>query len=187
MNTQYTQEQFDQDVAFFNRCCGRSIPTTQEEFDREVLMQQRLIQEESTETMIALIENDVVEVLDGLTDVLFTTSWLVHLLKECQDKGFVVSQRLNTWLNCIPINEVGQLFDEATVLEAMQRVVVNNVSKLTTVKEQAERWKLAMPEYELSDVTVDGVVYFCLKDAAGKIRKHCDYVSVDLSDLVEVV
>lgn len=187
MNTQYTQEQFDQDVSFFNRCCGRTIPTTQEEFDREVLMQQRLVQEESTETMIALIENDAVEILDGLVDVLYTTSWLVHLLKECQEKGFVVSQLLNTWLNCIPINEVGQLFDEATVLEAMQRVAVNNSSKFTAVKEQAERWKLAMPEYELSDVAVDGVVYWCLRDEAVKIRKHCDYVSVDLSDLVEVV
>ena len=183
----YSQEQFDQDVSFFNQACGRTIPTTQEEFDREVLMQQRLIQEESTETMIALIEDDAVEILDGLTDVLFTTSWLVHILKECQDKGFVVSQLLNTWLSCIPINEVGQLFDEQTVLEAMQRVAVNNSSKFTAVKEQAERWKLAMPEYELSDVAVDGVVYWCLRDEAVKIRKHCDYVSVDLSDLVEVV
>ena len=187
MNTQYTQEQFDQDVAFFNRACGRSIPTTQEEFDREVLMQQRLIQEESTETKIALIENNPVEILDGLTDVLYTTSWLAHILKECQDKGFVVSQLLNTWLSCIPINEVGQLFDEATVLEAMQRVAVNNSSKFTADKEQAERWAAAMPEYQLSDVTVDGVVYWCLKDENGKIRKHCDFVSVDLSDLVEVV
>ena len=184
MNTQYTQEQFDQDVSFFNRCCGKTIPTTQEEFDREVMQQQRLVQEESTETMIALIENDVVGILDGLVDTLFTTSWLVHILKECQDKGFVVSQLLNTWLNCIPINEVGQLFDEATVLEASQRVAVNNVSKFTTDYSVAQRWAAAMPEYELSDVTVDGVVYFCLKDAAGKIRKHCDYVSVDLSDLV---
>ena len=183
----YSQEQFDQDVAFFNQVCGRAIPTTQEEFDREVVQQQRLVQEESTETMIALIENDVVEILDGLIDTLFTTSWLVHILKECQDKGFVVSQLLNTWLNCIPINEIGQLFDEATVLEAMQRVAVNNMSKFTAVKEQAQRWAVAMPEYELSDVTVDGVVYFCLRDEAVKIRKHCDYVSVDLSDLVEVV
>ena len=87
-------------------------------------------------------------------------------------------------MNCIPINEVGQLFDEATVLEAMQRVAVNNASKFTAVKEQAQRWKLAMPEYELSDVTVDGVVYWCLKDENAKIRKNCDYVSVDLSDLV---
>ena len=181
---QYSQEQFDKDVAFFNTVCGKTIPQTQEEFDREVLQQQRLIQEESTETMIALIENDVVEILDGLIDTLFTTSWLVHLLKECQDKGFVVSQLLNTWLNCIPINEVGQLFDEATVLEAMQRVAVNNASKFTAVKEQAQRWAVAMPEYELSDVTVDGVVYWCLRSESRKVMKHCDYVSVDLSDLV---
>ena len=182
--TQYSQEQFDKDVAFFNTACGKTIPTTQEEFDREVMQQQRLVQEESTETMIALIENDVVGILDGLVDTLFTTSWLVHLLKECQDKGFVVSQLLNTWLNCIPINEVGQLFDETTVLEAMQRVAVNNASKFTAVKEQAQRWAVAMPEYELSDVTVDGVVYWCLRSESRKVMKHCDYVSVDLSDLV---
>ena len=184
---QYSQEQFDKDVAFFNRACGKAIPTTQEEFDREVLLQQRLIQEESTETMIALIEDDPVEILDGLVDTLFTTSWLVHLLNECKDKGFVVSQLLNTWLSCIPINEVGQLFDEQTVLEAMRRVAVNNSSKFTAVKEQAERWVAAMPEYQLSDVTVDGVVYYCLRDESSKVRKHCDYVGVDLSDLVEVV
>lgn len=184
---QYSQEQFDKDVAFFNRACGRTIPQTQEEFDREVLQQQRLIQEESTETMIALIENDPVEILDGLVDILFTTSWLVHILNECKDKGFVVSQLLNTWLSCIPVNEVGQLFEHDVVIEAMQRVAVNNSSKFTAVKEQAERWGLAMPEYELSEVVVDGVVYWCLKDGSGKIRKHCDYVSVDLSDLVEVV
>lgn len=184
---QYSQEQFDKDVEFFNTACGKTIPQTQEEFDREVMQQQRLVQEESTETMIALIENDPIEILDGLVDVLYTTSWLVHLLKECQEKGFVVSQLLNTWLSCIPINEIGQLFDEQTVLEAMQRVAVNNNTKFTAVKEQAERWKLAMPEYELSEVIVDGVVYYCLRDEAGKIRKHCDYVSVDLSDLVGVV
>ena len=184
---QYSQEQFDKDVAFFNRACGKTIPQTQEEFDREVLQQQRLIQEESTETMIALIENDPVEILDGLVDVLYTTSWLVHILNECKDKGFVVSQLLNTWLSCIPVNEVGQLFEHDVVIEAMQRVAVNNSSKFTAVKEQAERWGLAMPEYELSEVVVDGVVYFCLRDEAGKVRKHCDYVSVDLSDLVGVV
>lgn len=186
--TQYTQDQFDADVAFFNRCCGRSIPTTQEEFDREVLMQQRLVQEESTETMIALIENDVVGILDGLVDTLFTTSWLVHLLKECQDKGFVVSQLLNTWLNCIPINEVGQLFDEATVLEAMRRVAVNNMSKFTADKEQAERWAAGVDfVVAIEEAVVDDVTYYAIKDENGKIRKKADFVGVDLSDLVEVV
>ena len=187
MNTQYTQEQFDQDVAFFNQACGRTIPTTQEEFDREVLMQQRLVQEESTETMMALINDDGVELLDGLIDMHYTMSWLTHILSKCVDKGFMVSQFLNIWLDCLPVSEIGVLFEEHVVLEAMQRVAVNNASKFTAVKEQAERWKLAMPECQLSDVTVDGVVYWCLKDENAKIRKNCDYVSVDLSDLVEVV
>lgn len=185
MNTQYTQEQFDQDVSFFNRCCGRTIPTTQEEFDREVMQQQRLVQEESTETMIALIEDDAVEILDGLIDTLYTTSWLVHILKECQDKGFVVSQLLNTWLNCIPINEVGQLFDEQTVLEAMQRVAVNNNTKFTTDKEQAQRWADGVDfVVAIEEAVVDDVTYYAIKDENGKIRKRADFVGVDLSDLV---
>ena len=79
------------------------------------------------------------------------------------------------------------MFEHDVVIEAMQRVAVNNSSKFTADKEQAQRWAAAMPEYQLSDVVVDGVVYWCLKDGSGKIRKHCDYVSVDLSDLVEVV
>ena len=182
---QYSQEQFDKDVVFFNRACGRTIPTTQEEFDCEVLQQQRLVQEESTETMIALIENDVVGILDGLVDALFTTSWLVHLLKECQDKGFVVSQLLNTWLSCIPINEVGQLFDETTVLEAMQRIAVNNASKFTTDYSVAQLWADGVDfVVAIEEAVVDDVTYYAIKDENGKIRKKADFVGVDLSDLV---
>ena len=184
MSAQYSQEQFDQDVSFFNRACGRSIPTTQEEFDREVLMQQRLVQEESTETMMALINDDVVEILDGLVDTLFTTSWLVHLITSCADKGFGISQMLGVWLDCIPINQVGAFFDESVVLEAMHRVALNNASKFTADRHRAEIWAASATEYVLSEVVVDDVVYFCLKDQSGKVRKHLEYAPVYLGDLI---
>ena len=184
MNTQYTQEQFDKDVAFFNTACGKTIPTTQEEFDREVSQQQRLVQEESTETMIALIENDPVGILDGLVDTLFTTSWLVHLITSCTDKGFCISQMLGVWLDCIPINQVGALFDESVVLEAMHRVALNNASKFTADRHRAEIWAASATEYVLSEVVVDDVVYFCLRDQNGKVRKHFEYTPVYLGDLI---
>lgn len=180
----YSQDQFDADVLFFNRAAGRVLPQTQEEFDREVMQQQRLVQEECVETQIALIEEDAVEVLDGLTDILYTASYLAYILTGCKDSGFQVSNLLSVWLDTLPVNQVGQLFEEAVVLEAMQRVALNNNSKFTADKEQAERWAAAMPELTLKEAVVDGVVYWCLVDANQKVKKHCDYQPVDLSDLV---
>lgn len=183
---QYTLEDFQNDVLFFNTACGWKAPTTPEEYVQQLRSQAKIVQEESDELLRAMITQDHVETLDGFIDVLYTFEHFNTILKSGAEQGFdsAFPYEIGVWMESLSyVDKAELMFYPSIIIAAAERVAVNNVSKFTNSKEQAERWKLAMPEYTLSEVDVYGITYYCLRDANGKVKKHCDYVPVDLTDL----
>lgn len=187
--TEYTQEQFNQDVILFNKCCGSleiDDQTTDEDAVGIIKGQVKIVNEELIETITALSENDMVEVLDGIVDVKFTVVWLSELVKSCKVWDEQHLGTIPVWSQLIPAMQiVDQMFDDSTMFEAMRRVAENNMSKFTTDYDVVEKWVDGVDfDVTIDSTVVDGISYFCIKDANGKIRKKADFVGVTLEDLV---
>ena len=77
---------------------------------------------------------------------------------------------------------VGLMEERYDVIEACRRVAENNALKYRTYPFKASE----IPE-GCHQVVVEGRYgnTYCLKDAAGKVRKYNNFPKVDLSDLVE--
>lgn len=73
------------------------------------------------------------------------------------------------------------------MVTAARRIVENNKLKYTTDRDVAYAWRLPTGArkdgIKVQEVVVDGVTYYSLVDKNGKIRKHRDFVAVELSDL----
>ena len=140
---------------------------------------------------------DPVEELDAIADVLFTVAYFMYQLSvsldldEAQTKEFesvlqgervaLLIEDFNNFLGVMYSN-----YDLPIVIEATDRVVVNNASKFTTDEKEFETW-VAPPNEPLNKETrvVDGVEYYMLVNEVGKVRKRDGFVGVDLKDLVE--
>lgn len=73
------------------------------------------------------------------------------------------------------------VYSEA-VIEALELVCENNLSKVTDDFGTASLWYENMSEgFKPDKVLLDGVTWYCIKDENGKVRKPFDYQSVDLS------
>ena len=140
---------------------------------------------------------DPVEELDAIADVLFTVSYFMYQLAvsldldEAQTKEFeavVQSERVglliedfNNFLGVMYTN-----YDLSIIIEATERVVINNASKFTTDKNEFDNWVAPKDEPLEKEVrVVDGVEYFMLANEVGKVRKRDGFVGVNLKDLVE--
>lgn len=140
---------------------------------------------------------DPVEELDAIADVLFTVAYFMYQisvsldLDEAQTKEFesvlqgervaLLIEDSNNFLAVMYIN-----YDLPIVIEATDRVVVNNASKFTTDKKEFETWETPENEpLEKETRVIDGVEYYMFVNEVGKVRKRDGFVGVDLTDLVE--
>lgn len=187
----YSVEQFKEAVILFNQCCGSVLPTedmTTDEIKAIIQRQVKIVNEELLETVTALSEGNLVELLDGLVDVRYTIIWLKHLLQAATDIGVepIVPATALPWLDVAAVVERCQeLFTPEVLLEAMRRVALNNSSKFTMDYSVAQEWADGVDfMVKIEEAVVDGLSYYCIKDMLGKIRKKADFVVVDLSDLV---
>jgi hypothetical protein len=188
----YTKQQFEQDVILFNQCCGSVLPTedmTTDEIKAIIQRQVKIVNEELLETITALSEGNLVELLDGIADVRYTLVWLTKI-SEVADKlpnAPIMDHSLNGWLEVmrVTVAECCDVFPEDIILEASRRVAENNNSKFTTDCDVAQQWADGVDfMVKIEEAVVDGVSYFCLRDNNGKIRKKADFVSVELGDLL---
>ena len=188
----YTAGQFEKDVILFNQCCGSQLPTedmTTDEIKAIIQRQVKIVNEELLETITALSEGNIVELLDGIVDVRYTLVWLKEISKVADGlpNAPIMDHSLNGWLEVmrVTLNECRDVFPEDIILEAMRRVAENNASKFTTDYSVAEEWADSVEfMVKIEEAVVDGVSYFCMRDNNEKIRKHVGFVGVDLSDLV---
>lgn len=135
---------------------------------------------------------DVIEELDACCDVLYTAPYLHYLIDEARKREDVKvnSQRINlvAYLSNFVLSNLMQGTDGTYNLidEAVDRVIENNMAKVTTNRAEFKKWKSPVDEPLIPcEVEVDGVTYFMLKNEHGKVRKRKGFPVVELGDLLE--
>lgn len=165
---------------------------TDEELSEAIAVQTEKVTYEEVKEWLDNYGVDLVEELDACCDVLYTAPYLHYLIDEAR-------KRENVKVNFSRVNLVVYLANfvlsnlmkgtDGTynlIDEAVDRVIENNMAKVTTSRVEFKKWK--SPENEpliKSEVEVDGVTYFMLKNEHGKVRKRKGFPTVELSDLLE--
>jgi len=137
---------------------------------------------------------DLVEEIDACCDVLVTGTYLDTLVNELKLRNLpsvdVNVKRLGlmiTLTNLVLSNLIKNTDNSYTTLnKALDRVIENNMSKFSTNQEEFKKWKAPKNEKLFpKSVVVDGVRYYFLVNADGKLRKPDHFVLVSLDDLLE--
>lgn len=165
---------------------------TKEELEEAIFTQSNIV---TKEEIIEWIDNyglDTVEELDGQVDVIYTLSYLHYLIEEAKRREFVeinykhtnlILMLGNVVLSNLSTDDDGY-YD--TLEEAVDRIIDNNMSKVTTDVEYFKTWESPKGENLIPKSTVvDGTRYYLLVNAEGKCRKPDHFVGVDLTDLAE--
>jgi len=128
--------------------------------------------------------------LDGACDTAFTVVYLHYLLEEAKKRDYIkvnykhtnlITLLGNLVMSNLPLDD-DEYYD--TFEEAMDRVIENNMSKVTTDVEDFKKWESPKGENLIPKSTVvDGTRYYLLVNAEGKCRKPDHFVGVDLTDL----
>ena len=172
---------------------GKSVEEySDEELSEAIFTQSNVVTKEEIIEWISNYGLDTVEELDGACDTAFTVVYLHYLLEEAKKRDYVEVNYKHTNLITLLGNLVmsnlpldGDKYYD-TFEEAMDRVIDNNMSKVTTDVEYFKTWESPKGENLIPKSTmVDGTRYYLLVNAEGKCRKPDHFVGVDLTDLAE--
>lgn len=197
---EYLNNEFKQNAHDFIYKCGLLSKTLYKdnpsEFIIKVNTQMNQVKEELSEILEAIDLNDQ-EHMDGHVDSMFVVLNFLEMNKYLPQ---IEEPLLESQLNINKLQLIGNIFDhiiayplpacatDENMIIAAKRIVENNKLKYTDDYEVARNWRIPVggrkDHIKLQAVDVDGVIYYSLVDKNGKIRKHRDFVAVDLSDLV---
>lgn len=177
----------------FNRIVhGKPI---QEYTDSELIEAINLQNNITIEEVLETIENadiDLVEELDGYADVFYTYPYLEHLIAEFNSREITQAaakdlklRRLQTTRHLAHMLLETLTFKPEIVLEAVNRVVDNNLAKFTTEPTEFNTWTYD-DKFKPTQQDIDGITYYYLTDKNGKVRKKHNFDRVVLKDLVGV-
>lgn len=195
----YLTGEFKDSAKAFIYNCGLLSNTLYEDdpitFIKKVNVQLNQVKEELGEILVA-IDLDTKEHIDGHVDAMFVGLNFVEMNQYLQ---FISEDLLQEHLDINKLQLVGNIFDhiigyplpetvtDTAMVTAARRIVENNKLKYTTDRDVAYAWRLPAGArkdgIKVQEVVVDGVTYYSLVDKNGKIRKHRDFVAVELSDL----
>lgn len=172
---------------------GKSVEEySDEELSEAIFTQSNVVTKEEIIEWISNYGLDTVEELDGQVDVIYTLSYLHYLIEEAKRREFVeinykhtnlILMLGNVVLSNLSTDDDGY-YD--TLEEAVDRIIENNMSKVTTDVEYFKTWESPKGENLIPKSTVvDGTRYYLLVNAEGKCRKPDHFVSVNLTDLAE--
>lgn len=172
---------------------GKSVEEySDEELSEAIFTQSNVVTKEEIIEWISNYGLDTVEELDGACDTAFTVVYLHYLLEEAKKRDYIkvnykhtnlITLLGNLVMSNLPLDD-DEYYD--TFEEAMDRVIENNMSKVTTDVEDFKKWESPKGENLIPKSTVvDGARYYLLVNAEGKCRKPDHFVSVDLTDLAE--
>ena len=196
----YLNGEFKEAAHDFIYKCGLLTPTLSVDdpmaFIQKVNVQMNQVKEELSE-ILAAIDLDKKEHIDGHVDSMFVILNLIEMNKYLIT---VDEELLSEHLNVDKLQLIGNIFEhviayplpkdikDQEMLIAAMRIVENNKLKYTTDYQEARGWRIPVggrkEGVKLQKVNYNGVNYYSLVDKDGKIRKHRDFVKVDLSDLV---
>lgn len=145
-------------VTRFNYIVGNAPASTKEEVLKQIAMQCVFLLEEVRETQEAALNNDIVEVVDGVADVEYVAAYLKTLIES------------------LGVNQ------EA----AFDAVCDNNDEKWTTSLELAERWlsQQAIPCYIQTSIYNNKTYYTVRKKDGDKVVKYQNFPKVDLTTFI---
>lgn len=196
----YLSGEFKEAAKEFIYACGLLTPTLYQDdpvkFVNKVNTQLNQVKEELSE-ILAAIELDTKEHIDGHVDAMFVG---LNFVEMNQYLPLVEESILEKHLAIDKLQLVGNIFDhivsfplpeevtDANLVIAAKRIVENNKLKYTTDRDVAYGWRLPVGArkdgIKVQAIEFDGKTYYSLVDKNGKIRKHRDFVPVELSDLV---
>lgn len=172
---------------------GKSVEEySKEELENAIHVQTEKVAYEEVKEWFDNFGIDTVEELDACCDVLYTIPYLHYLIDEAIKRQDVMvnAKRLGlvTSLGNIVLENLMMGKDGTYNLidEAVSRVIENNMAKVTIDEEEFNTWESPDDEPLIpSEVNVDGVTYFMLKNEHGKVRKRKGFPVVQLGDLLE--
>lgn len=196
---EFLQGDFKQSALDFIYKCGLLTDTLYlddpDKFISKVDTQMNQVKEELAEVLTA-IDLNVAEHIDGHVDSMFTLFNFLEMNKYLQ---LMNPEKLQESFPIEKLQLIGNITDyiiqyplpksvtDEQMITACKRIVENNKLKYTTDEAVARAWRLPVGArregIKLQTVEYEGVVYYSLVDKNGKIRKHRDFVAVDLSDL----
>lgn len=198
---EYYHGKLKQEVTKFNTLMAGDFATdTLENQCKRVNLQLDIVGQELYEEYFKFFGKDQVEELDSVADCLYVIvelerqlSILSEVEQTSQEAADYIAKNINHSALNLLSSAIGLFYETFTehfdldlILEATDRVIENNMQKFTTDKEVAEAWEIPAKEaLVLSELTLDGVTYYCLKNETGKIRKRKSFPQVKLKDLVE--
>ena len=198
---EYYHGKLKEGVTLFNTLMAGDFESdTLENKCKRINLQLDIVAQELYEEYFKFFGKDQLEELDSIGDVLFVVSELerqLSILSEVEqsnsDAAEYIANNINHSALNLLSNAIGLFYETFTnhydldiIIEATDRVIENNMSKFTTDKEVAEKWESPKGEkLTLSETVVNDVVYYCLKNENGKVRKKKGYKNVKLQDLVD--
>lgn len=172
---------------------GKSVEEySNEELSEAILIQSNVVTKEEIIEWISNYGLDTTEELDGAVDVIYTLSYLHYLIEEAKHRDFVEINYKHTnlilMLGNVVLSNLPLDFDGSydTLEEAVDRIIENNMSKVTTDVDYFKTWESPKGENLIPKSTmVDNMRYYLLVNTEGKCRKPDHFVGVDLKDLAE--
>lgn len=197
---EYYHGKLSNSVTLFNTLVAGDFELdTLENKCKRINLQLDIVAEELYEEYFKYYGKNQLEELDAVADCLFVIPELerqLSILSEQEqsnsDAAEYIANNINHSALNLLSNAIGLFYETFTnhydldlVVEATDRVIENNMSKFTTDKEEAEKWEAPKGEnLNLSETVVNDVVYYCLKNENGKVRKKKGFKQVKLQDLV---
>jgi hypothetical protein len=153
-----------QSVVNWNASCGTKFQTFgTQEWKQAIELQSALLVEEASETFVAAKDGNLLEILDGAVDTFVILSYLFAQLEQA---GFNVDA-------------------------AIDKVMDNNYTKIyesyylaVAAKESLEEW--SNNSYYVETSMHEGMPYYTVRNAAGKVQKPLDFVAVNLHDCLPI-
>jgi hypothetical protein len=172
---------------------GKSVEDySDEEMSEAIRVQADIVSYEEIKEWCDNFGYDVTEELDACCDVLYTVPYLHYLIDEARKRENVMVNHkrialVTTMANLVLSNlMLGSDGTYNLIEEAVDRVIENNMAKVTTSKAEFKKWKAPANEHlTKSIVVVDDVTYYMLKNEHGKVRKREGFPTVELGDLLE--
>lgn len=196
----YLRGEFTKAAHDFIYKCGLYTPTlavdNPELFVQKLNTQLDQVAEEASE-MLKAFDLDAKEHIDGHVDTMFVT---INLFEMVKSAVVIVDPVVASKINMAKLELVSRIIGDLTayplpneatdelMLAAAQRIVENNKLKYTDDKALAESWELPKGArtdgIKLQAIEYEGVTYYSLVDKNGKIRKHKNFIPVQLDDLL---
>jgi hypothetical protein len=158
----------------------------QERFDKDskpdVMKRYEILQSEVEETLKAIAENDLIEILDGYCDQMYVIGGSVDKFK---DDNNLKESYLNQLKNCL--NHALLYFSLECILDAFNDIHISNMSKVHLsffhVQETFMRYKLEVKDWRIKQISETEILVY--DNSINKLLKPSNYKKANLKPILQ--